>query len=44
MNIILMFYTFGEIKQIEKTALIQNHKQALVLNKFKVIDRLQIIY
>ena len=34
MNVALMFYTFGEIKQMENTALIQSpkHKQALMLN------------
>ena len=35
MNVVLMFYAFGEIKQMEKTELIykvQKHKQALMLN------------
>ena len=33
-NVVLRFYTFGEIEQMEKTALIQSpkHKQALMLN------------
>ena len=26
MNVVLMFYTFGEIEQMEKTALIQSPK------------------
>ena len=26
MNVVLMFYTFGKIKQMEKTALIQSPK------------------
>ena len=37
MNVVLMFYTFGEIKQIEKNALIQSSK-TLTSFDFKIIQ------
>ena len=32
MNVVLMFYTFGEIEQMEKTDKVPKQKQALMLN------------